>query len=122
MSKSYTFPCATVAGLTLAQKREAVKELRASIKAEVEQRRDLRALTASMKRHERDEKRALREAKKAERIAKLEAKLEALRNPVGAKAIKASRKPGPVKITKFNQETQEANEIAAKIKARKVAA
>jgi hypothetical protein len=44
---------------------------------------------------------ALRAEKKAARIAKLEAKLEALRNPVGAKAIKANRKAGKVTTTKF---------------------
>ncbi len=42
-----------------------------------------------------------REAKKAARIAKLEAKLLAMKTPkVGTKAKKASRKPGPVTITK----------------------
>ena len=40
-----------------------------------------------------------RAEKKAARIAALEAKLEALRNPVGAKAIKANRKPSKVTVT-----------------------
>ena len=39
-----------------------------------------------------------RAEKKAARIAALEAKLEALRNPVGAKAIKANRKPSKVTV------------------------
>ena len=43
---------------------------------------------------------ALRAQKKAERIAKLEAKLNALRNPVGTKAIKANKKPSKVVVTK----------------------
>ena len=46
------------------------------------------------------QKAAAREAKKADRIAKLQAKLDALLNPVGAKAIKANKKPGKVTVTK----------------------
>jgi hypothetical protein len=38
--------------------------------------------------------------KRSARIAALEAKLEALRNPVGAKAIKANKKPGKVTVVK----------------------
>lgn len=37
---------------------------------------------------------AIKAAKKAEKIAALEAKLMALKNPVGTKALKANRKPG----------------------------
>ena len=44
---------------------------------------------------------AARVAKKADRIVALEAKLVALRTgPVGSQAIKASKKPGKVTITK----------------------
>ena len=47
------------------------------------------------------EKAQARADKKTARIAALEAKLEALRNPVGAKAIKANKKAGAVTVTKF---------------------
>jgi hypothetical protein len=43
----------------------------------------------------------LRAQKKQDRIAKLEQKLAALRNPVGTKAIKANRKPSKTVTTKF---------------------
>ena len=43
----------------------------------------------------------LRAQKKQDRIAKLEQKLAALRNPVGTKAIKANRKPSKTVVTKF---------------------
>ena len=42
-----------------------------------------------------------RAAKKAARIAKLEAKLSALKNPVGAKAIKANKKPSKATVSVF---------------------
>jgi ABC-type glutathione transport system ATPase component len=38
--------------------------------------------------------------KKAAKIAKLEARLADLKNPVGIKALKANRKPSAVKIVK----------------------
>ena len=46
------------------------------------------------------EKQVARDQRKADRIAKLQAKIDALINPVGAKAIKANRKPSKVVITK----------------------
>ena len=63
-----------------------------------------------------------REAKRAAAIAKAQARLDKLLNPAGSAARKAARKPGPVTITKFSKETQEANVIAANIKARKATA
>ena len=57
-------------------------------------------------------------SKKAERILKLEAKIEALKNPVGTKARKASKKPSAVKT--FNaEEIAECNAIAARIQSAK---
>jgi len=92
---NYTFPCDTVKGLTLNQKREAIKALKASIKETME--------------YQRQEKLAIkvyRAAKAAERrevaIAKAQAKLQRLldkANPVGAKALKANRKPSACTVT-----------------------
>ena len=118
----FTFACGSVEGLTLAQKRETIKALRDSIKAEVASRKSLRILASEAKQQERAAKALARDAKKAERIAKLEAKIAALKNPVGTKAVKANRKPGAVKITKFQAEAREANEIALKIAAKKKSA
>ena len=42
-----------------------------------------------------------RATKKAARIAKLEAKLASLKNPVGAKAIKANKKPSKASVSVF---------------------
>lgn len=97
---SYTFPCTSVNGLTLTQKREAVKALRAAIKEEALIRKAMKADIKTAKAAAKAEKAAAREAKKAEKIAKMEARLAALKNPVGAKAMKAARRPGKVKITK----------------------
>ena len=98
---NYTFPCASVNGLTLNQKREAVKFLRAAIKEEAIIRKQVRADAKAAKIAARAEKVAAREAKKAERIAKLEAKLSALKNPVGTAAIKANKKPSKVTVLKM---------------------
>jgi hypothetical protein len=106
----FKFACASIEGLTLSQKRETLKALRASISAEVADRR-------ASKMFAKDAKLAEREAKKALRIAKLQAKLDALTNPVGAKAIKANRKPG--KVTTYGAED---NAIAAAIMAKKQSA
>jgi|688.fasta_scaffold248818_1 hypothetical protein len=84
----------TIQNLTVAEKRNLVKSIKLMIKEHIAANRD-----ANFQRKQNSA--ALRAQKKAERIAKLEAKLEALRNPVGTKAIKASRKPGKVAVTKF---------------------
>ena len=85
---NYTFPCDTVIGLTLTEKREAVKALKASIAATVALRRENKALLKVV----RAEK---AEARRVAAIAKAKAKLDKLMAPapVGAKAIKANRKP-----------------------------
>ena len=118
----FTFACASIEGLTLNQKRETLKALRASIQQDVASRKSLRALAAEAKSHDRLAKSLARDTKKAERIAKLEAKIAALKNPVGIKAVKANRKPGAVKITKFQVEAREANELAAKMAAKRKSA
>jgi hypothetical protein len=84
----------TIQNLPVAEKRSLVKSLKQMIKDDVLANRQ-----ANFERKQNSA--ALRAAKKADRIAKLEAKLAALRNPVGAKAVKANRKPGKVTVTKF---------------------
>lgn len=90
---NYVFPCASVNGLTLNQKREAVKALRAAIKEEAIIRKAVRADAKAAKIAARAEKVAAREAKKAERIAKLEAKLAKMKTP-------NPKKPGKVTVFK----------------------
>ena len=92
---NYTFPCDTVKGLTLTQKRQAVAALKASIKE-----------TMEYQRQEKLAAKVYRAAKAAERrevaIAKAQAKLDRLldkANPVGAKAIQANRKPSACTVT-----------------------
>jgi hypothetical protein len=84
----------TIQNLSVSEKRNLVKSIKLMIKEHVEANRQ-----ANFERKQNSA--ALRAEKKAARIAKLEAKLEALRNPVGAKAIKANRKAGKVTTTKF---------------------
>lgn len=98
---NYTFPCASVNGLTLTQKREAVKALRAAIKEEAIIRKAVRADAKAAKIAARAEKATARAAKKAAKIAALEAKLASLKNPVGIKAVKAAKKPSKVTVLKM---------------------
>ena len=83
----------TIQNLTVAEKRNLVKSIKLMIKEHIAANRD-----ANFQRKQNSA--ALRAQKKAERIAALEAKLEALRNPVGAKAIKANKKPSKATVTK----------------------
>jgi hypothetical protein len=80
--------------LSITSKRGLIKELRAAIANDKAVNKELKAIVKAQKAAARVEKRATR-------IAALEAKLEALRNPVGVKAIKANRKAGPVTVTKL---------------------
>ena len=79
--------------LDIVQKRGLIAELKAEIQKDLEAKRANKAA-------EKQAKAFNRAARKADRIAVLEAKLEALRNPVGAKAIKANKKPGKVTVVK----------------------
>jgi microcystin-dependent protein len=110
----FTFACGSVEGLTLNQKRETLAALKASIKQEVANRKALRALAA-------DAKRFAAVAKRDEQIAKAEARLQKLLakqvGAVGAKAVKANKKPS--KVVTYGAE---ANDIAAAIMAKKVSA
>jgi predicted nucleotidyltransferase len=84
----------TIQNLTVSEKRNLVKSIKEMIKEQIADNRQ-----ANFERKQNSA--VLRAQKKAERIAKLEAKLNALRNPVGAKAIKSNRKPSKAEITKF---------------------
>lgn len=82
----------TIQNLSIREKRALVKSIKEMIKEHIAANREAnfqRKQNSAMARAE----------KKAARIAALEAKLEALRNPVGAKAIKANRKPSKVTVT-----------------------
>jgi hypothetical protein len=84
----------TIQNLPVSQKRSLVKSIKEMIKEDIIANR-----AANFTRKQNSA--ALRAEKKAARIAKLEAKLEALRNPVGTKAVKANRKAGKVTVTKL---------------------
>jgi hypothetical protein len=83
----------TIQNLSIREKRNLVKSIKEMIKEHSAANRQ-----ANFERKQNSA--ALRASKRAERIAKLEAKLDALRNPVGTKAIKANRKAGKVTVTK----------------------
>lgn len=101
MTSNYTFPCASVNGMTLTQKREALKALRMAIKEEAIIRKMVKENQKAEKIAAREAKKAAADAKKADRIAKLEAKLLALKTPkVGSAAIKANRRPSKVVVLK----------------------
>lgn len=93
----FTFACASIEGLTLNQKRETLKALKASISAEVALKRDMRAIAKA----EKAERVA---AKREAAIVKAQQKLQRLldkAHPVGTKAIKANRKPTTVSVVKY---------------------
>ena len=84
----------TIQNLSIREKRALVKSIKEMIKEHIAANREAN--------FQRKQNSALARAeKKAARIAALEAKLEALRNPVGTKAIKANRKAGKVTVTKL---------------------
>jgi hypothetical protein len=75
-------------------------ELKEAIRIDVMAARVAKAKNKEIKKIARENKAFDRAAKKAARIAKLEAKLASLKNPVGAKAIKANKKPSNVSVLK----------------------
>jgi len=110
----FTFACASIEGLTLNQKRETLAALKVSIKQDIETRKAMRALNAEAKRHAAVAKRDAQIAKAEARLQKLLAKQV---GAVGAKAVKANKKPG--KVVTYGAE---ANDIAAAIMAKKASA
>jgi hypothetical protein len=109
---NFVFSCSSVNGLTLNEKREAIKALRASVAAELVNRKFHKA-------HEAEVKAIAAQARIDAAIAKAQAKLEkALARTVKAPAQKkrAARKAGPVTVTYG----AEANVIAESLKAKRV--
>ena len=116
---NFVFACHSVNGLTLNQKRETVKALRASIAEEVLQRRLSKQVAAEEKAAARVAKAQTAEQKRIAAIAKAQARLDKLLSkavgPVGHKATKASKRPS--KVVTYGAE---ANEIAAALVAKRV--
>jgi hypothetical protein len=86
--------------LNLTDKRALMAELKEAIRIDVMAARVAKAKAKEIKKIARENKAYDRAAKKAARIAKLEAKLASLKNPVGAKAVKANKKPSNVTVLK----------------------
>jgi hypothetical protein len=86
--------------LNLTDKRALMAELKEAIRIDVMAARVAKAKNKEIKKIARENKAFDRAAKKAARIAKLEAKLAALKNPVGIKAVKANKKPSNVTVLK----------------------
>jgi hypothetical protein len=116
---NFVFACGSVNGLTLNQKRETVKALRAAIAEEVIQRRFAKIGAAEEKAQARLAKAETAEQKRVAAIAKAQARLDKLLSkavgPVGHKATKASKRPS--KVVTYGAE---ANEIAAALVAKRV--
>jgi len=111
----FTFACDSIEGLTLNQKRETLKALKAAISAEVARKREAKAELKALKVENA-------EARRQVAIGKARAKLEKLLNktqPVGRLAIKANKKPSKATVTTLDM--LEANEIAKKFASRKAA-
>lgn len=86
--------------LNTADKRALIAELKDAIKADVADAKAAKATNKVIKQIARENKAFDRATKKAARIAKLEAKLSALKNPVGTAARKAAKKPSNVTVLK----------------------
>ena len=86
--------------LDLTDKRALMAELKEAIRVDLMAARVAKAKNKEIKKIARENKAYDRAAKKAARIAKLEAKLAALKNPVGIKAVKANKKPSNVSVLK----------------------
>ena len=109
----FKFACDSIEGLTLNQKRETLKALKESIKADAARAREAKIALKAQKAESA-------EVRRANAIAKAQAKLDKLLSkPVGSKAIKANRKPS--KVTTLQVEAREANEIARKFASKKTA-
>jgi uncharacterized protein YccT (UPF0319 family) len=84
----------------LRQKLEITKNVIAGIRAALKKEREY---NRSAKLAAKQQLAGIRAERKAARVAKLEAQLQKLKekqNPVGAKAIKAAKRPSPVRILK----------------------
>jgi capsule polysaccharide export protein KpsE/RkpR len=88
--------------LAIESKREEIAAAKAELSKLIRMRKDARIQIAAERAAAKELKAIDRAEKKAMRIAKLEAKLIALKSkPVGAKAIKANKKPSKVTVLKM---------------------
>jgi capsule polysaccharide export protein KpsE/RkpR len=88
--------------LAIESKREEIAAAKAELAKLIRMRKDARIQIAAERAAAKELKAIDRAEKKAMRIAKLEAKLLALKSkPVGAKAIKANKKPSKVTVLKM---------------------
>jgi capsule polysaccharide export protein KpsE/RkpR len=88
--------------LAIESKREEIAAAKAELAKLIRMRKDGRIELAAKRAAAKELKAIDRAEKKSARIAKLEAKLLALKSkPVGAKAIKANKKPSKVTVLKM---------------------
>ena len=88
--------------LAIESKRQEIAAAKAELAKLIRMRKDARIQIAAERAAAKELKAIDRAEKKAARIAKLEAKLIALKSkPVGAKAIKANKKPSKVTVLKM---------------------
>ena len=88
--------------LAIESKREEIAAAKAELAKLIRMRKDARIELAAKRAAAKELKAIDRAEKKAMRIAKLEAKLLALKSkPVGAKAIKMNKKPSKVTVLKM---------------------
>ena len=88
--------------LAIESKRQEIAAAKAELAKLIRMRKDARIQIAAERAAAKELKAIDRAEKKAMRIAKLEAKLMALKSkPVGAKAIKANKKPSKVTVLKM---------------------
>ena len=91
-----------LATLAIESKREEIAAAKAELAKLIRMRKDGRIQIAAERAAAKELKAIDRAEKKAMRIAKLEAKLIALKSkPVGAKAIKMNKKPSKVTVFKM---------------------
>ena len=91
----------SLTALAIQSKREEIAAAKAELANLIRVRKDARIQVAAEKAAAKELKAIDRAEKKAARIAKLEAKLLALKTkPVGTKAIKANKKPSKVTFLK----------------------
>ena len=91
-----------LATLAIESKRQEIAAAKAELAKLIRMRKDARIQIAAERAAAKELKAIDRAEKKAARIAKLEAKLIALKSkPVGAKAIKMNKKPSKVTVLKM---------------------
>jgi hypothetical protein len=111
----FRFACDSIEGLTLNQKRETLKALKAAISAEVARKREAKTQLKIEKAKNVEFKRQVAIEKARLKLQKLLDKTQ----PVGRMAVAANRKPSKGTVTTLDM--LEANEISKKFAAKKAA-